>query len=204
MTRRVRGIACSAIAALLGASALWVTTDGGRAFTSETAGRVALLHAPRALPDVELEDANGRPFRLRDYRGRMVAVEFIYTRCVTTCSLLASAFRQIHDQIPSEALGRDIVLLTISFDDEHDDLANLQAYGRRVGADGETWRLSRVVRSPELPRLLRAFGVVVISDGRDGFEHNAALHLVGRDGKLREIRDLDDVAGFVKEVRASL
>ena len=42
-------------------------------------------------------------FRLQDYRGKLLAVEFIYTRCVTICRTLGAGFRQIRDNIPQQA-----------------------------------------------------------------------------------------------------
>jgi len=44
--------------------------------------------------------------------------------------------------------------------------------------------------------------VVVIPDRRGGFEHNAALHLVDREGRLARIADPEDVQGFVASVEA--
>lgn len=50
-----------------------------------------------------------------------------------------------------------------------------------------------------LKRLLDAFGIVVIPDGLGGFEHNAALHLLGRDGRLVLIGDIDQHLAFADQ-----
>jgi protein SCO1/2 len=194
---RLRSFAATALIALAGAGVLWSGTDGLTAFTAETARRADILRAPRALPAAVLQDQRGTLFRLDDYRGRLLAVEFIYTRCDSVCLSLGMAFKQIRERVPQHALGRDFSLLSISFDPERDTPARMQAYADVFGADGSHWRIARVPDDAELKALLEAFGIVVIDDERGGFEHNAAIHLVGRDGRLIAINDLDQVAPFI-------
>ncbi|MBC7812459.1 MAG: SCO family protein, partial [Burkholderiales bacterium] len=143
---------------------------------------------------------DGRAFNLQDYQGRLLAVEFIYTRCTTICRSLGMAFRQIRDDVPQQALGRDFALLSISFDTDQDDAASLKAYGHSYGADGAHWRVARMRSKADLKPLLDAFGVVVIPDKLGGFEHNAAIHLVGRDGKLAQISDIDRPLAFAERI----
>lgn len=204
MKSGARNFAAAVGVAVLGTATLWWGSDGFAAFTSEAARRLSVLENPRPLPAVALEDQDGRRFTLQDYRGRLLAVEFIYTRCETICYSLGTAFRQIREQVPAAALGREFALLSISFDPGHDAPARLRDYGRRFGADGGHWRIARPADADGLRALLAAFGVVVIPDAFGGFEHNAALHLVGRDGRLEEIRDLDAVAPFVAALGARL
>src|SRR5690606_1123279 len=157
---------------------------------------------PRALPAAMLQDQDGAFFSLDDYRGRLLAVEFIYTRCETVCLSLGAAFRQIRDRVPPQALERDFALLSLSFDSAYDQPAQLRDYARRFGADGRHWRVARVPDRAALGALLERFGVVVIPDRRGGFEHNAAIHLIDRAGRLARIADLEDVHGFVASVEA--
>lgn len=195
-----RSVIIGALVTILGSGVLWQGTDGFVAFTAESARRVALLRAPRTLPAVVLEDQDGRIFDLQDYQGRLLAVEFIYTRCTTVCRTLGMAFKQIRDYVPQQTLGRDFALLSISFDVEADTPGRLKAYGDAYGADGKRWRVARVRNTAQLPPLLDAFGIVVIPDGLGGFEHNAAIHLLGRDGKLALISDINEPIPFAEKI----
>jgi protein SCO1 len=199
-----RSFAASTLVTFLGIGAFWWGTDGLTAFTAETARRVDILRSPRPLPAVVLEDQDGRAFSLKDYQERLLAVEFIYTRCTTICRSLGMAFRQIRDHVPQQALGRDFALISISFDADHDDAASLKAYGHSYGADGAHWRVARVRSKADLKPLLDAFGVVVIPNRLGGFEHNAAIHLIGRDGKLAQISDIDQPLAFAERIAAWL
>lgn len=176
-----------------GAVSLWAGTDGFQAFTAESARRLAIREHPRPLPDVLLQDADGRDFRLADYRGRRVLVEFIYTRCATLCTVLGSSFQQI-SRSPA---ARDAVLLSISFDPA-DTPGSLRDYAHRYGADGRYWRIAHVVDSEDLKILLRAAGIVVIPDGYGGFQHNAAIQLIDRQGRLAQAFD-ENAVGQVLE-----
>lgn len=204
MSLAKRGVLLSALAVSLGTWVFWWGTDGFTAFTAETARRVEIMRSPRPLPEVTLEDQDGNIFSLQDYQGKLLAVDFIFTRCTTLCRSMGMIFKQIRDQIPQESLGRDFSLISISFDPEHDDPANLKKYGETYGADGKIWRIARVSDKAQLNSLLDAFGIVVIPDEFGGFEHNAALHLVGRDGRLRLISDIDKAVPFAEQVVALL
>ena len=81
-------------------------------------------------------------------------------------------------------------LLSLSFDSAHDTPAVLQAYARRLQADPAVWRFLRVPDPAELAQLLRRFEVVVVPDGRGDFEHNAALLVVGPEGRLVRVFDI--------------
>lgn len=200
----LRSIAATALAVVLGSGLLWWGTDGFEAVTAETARRQAVLRSPRALPAVVLEDQDGRQFGLEAYRGRLLAVEFIYTRCTNLCRSLGMAFRQIRDSMPADVLGREFALLSISFDPRHDDPASLRAYGGSFGADGVHWRLARVRDEAHLDVLLEAFGVVVIPDRLGGYEHNAAIHLIDRAGRLALISDIDAPIPFANRLTSWL
>ena len=85
-----------------------------------------------------------------------------------------------------------------------DDPARLRKHARHLGADGHSWRLVRIEEPAELKAVLAAFGIVAIPDGAGGFEHNAAIHLVGRDGRLSDIADYDKPASAVAKLRSQL
>ena len=76
--------------------------------------------------------------------------------------------------------------------------------GETYDADGDIWRIARVTDRAQLQSLLDAFGIIVIPDEFGGFEHNTALHLVGRDGRLMLISDIDKAVPFAEAVKAAL
>ena len=86
-----------------------------------------------AVADFELRDQHGQTVRLSDFRGKVVAIDFIYTRCPLpdVCPRLSASFatlqRRFHDR-----LG-DLVLLSITVDPEYDTPRGPRGVRQTVG-----------------------------------------------------------------------
>lgn len=181
----------------------WHATDGYSAFTLESARRAQALRAPVAVPDLALTLTEGGT-RLSDVPGRILLVDFVYTRCTTFCLVLGSTYARLQDRLAPEIAAGKVGLLSISFDPAHDTLDALRAYRARHVHDAAGWTLGHPARPDALPSVLDAFGVVVIPDGFGGYAHNAAVHVLAPDRRLVAIHDLDDIEGVVATVRALL
>ena len=180
----------SAVAALLaGVALLAAATDGFRTVTSEGARRLSVARSPRPLPSVALEDQDGRALRLDQLTGRLVLVEFIYTRCPTICIAAGDAFANLSRRLGGAIGDQPVALLSISLDPEHDDPAALKSYALAHGADGRSWRVVRPADRDQLDQLLKICEAVVIPDGEGGFIHNAAIYVVDPRGRLASILD---------------
>lgn len=193
---RTAGATLSVIA-LAFAAAHWLSL-GFEVWTAEGARRLAWVRQPAAVPEVVVESPGlqAQPLAgLLSQDGRATLVDFVYTRCETVCSALGGAFQQAQAAIVSAPGLSRVRLLSISFDPTHDDVPTLAAYGARLPADPAVWRFARVADPAQLRRLLDAFGVTVIDDGRGGFEHNAALLVVDPRGRLVRAFDYDELQG---------
>jgi protein SCO1/2 len=192
----------SIAAAALGAAALAWATDGGRAFTAETARRLAVSEHPIAVPDLRLQLQTGAQVRLRRLEGELVVATFIYTRCRTMCPMLGVRMAAIRDQLPDGAVGEQVHLLSLSFDPARDTPRRLREYGARYGADPGQWWVARPAAG--MARFLDTLGVVVLPDGDGGFRHNAAFYLIDRAGRLVAIIDDDKPDEVVSAVKSRL
>ncbi|HEY9723272.1 MAG TPA: SCO family protein [Oscillatoriaceae cyanobacterium] len=184
----MRGLFASLLTLVVGSGTFWAGTDGLQAFTAETAWRHEVAAHPQTLPAVWLQDQDGHGFRLSDYRGKRVLVEFFYTRCQTICSILGSGFARLDRRLLQPGAPQDVALLSISLD-PHDGVSELDAYAQREVADGRTWRLARATSPQDLDRLLRAFHIIRIPLASGGFQHNAAINVLDRQGRLAAVDD---------------
>lgn len=196
-----RAILASLAVAALGVGTLGHATEGFRAITAEGARRLDVAARPRALPEALLEDQDGGHFRLGDYAGQSILVEFFYTRCPTICTRLTGAFQTMHGALKNRGSGSPI-LVGITFDPAHDTRDALHDYARAYGADGRAWRFARIANPGDLKAMLDAFGVVVIDDGMGGFDHNAAIHVVDAGGRLARVYDVEDTAIVLADMAA--
>jgi len=179
------------------ASAAWLTHDF-QVWTAEGARRLEVALRPIATPDVTIDGPEivKQPLNRLLADGRTVTVvDFVYTRCQTVCLSLGGVMQQMQAALrQDDAASRaaPVKLLSISFDGSHDDPPVLQRYAARLNADADIWRFVRVPDPLDTQRLLNAFEVVVVPDGRGDYEHNAALLVVDRQGRLVRVFDYSE------------
>jgi protein SCO1 len=192
-------LACTAlaVATLFCAASL---TEGFDVWTAEGARRLQVANAPVAAPHAMLVGDEMSGLSLQDVLaqpGRVTIASFIYTRCTSVCLAMGSNLQQLQ-----QALDPEIKLLSISFDPAHDDVEQLRRHAALWRADPRHWRMASVPDAAQLQRLLKAWQVVVIADGRGGYEHNAALLVIDEHGRLVRVFDGADVAGALDFARA--
>jgi protein SCO1/2 len=204
-------LASTLFALLSYAGAHWMTHDF-QVWTAEGARRLEVALQPVAAPRIAVDGPgeSGQTLHALLADGRSVTiVDFMYTRCVTVCAALGSTFQQMQSAIRDgepAAGATPLRLLSISFDPQHDHPAVLQRYAAGLRADPSVWRFVRVADTADAAdaqRLLDLYQVVVIPDGRGGYEHNAALLVVDPRGRLLRVFDyaeLDTVMAFARWV----
>jgi protein SCO1/2 len=130
------------------------------------------------IPDFTLTAETGRAVKLSDFRGRVVAIDFIYTRCPLpdVCPRLSANFAALQKRVP------DLALVSITVDPQYDTPPVLAGYARRYGADPARWT---VLTGPldDVRRAAAHFGMVFWPD-EGMITHTAATAIVGPDGRL--------------------
>jgi len=193
----------SAFVALFSGAFLWLATDGFQAITTESARRIHVARNKPLMPQAMLETMSGRIQALHPGGEEVVVAEFIYTTCPFICVTGGGHLERLQQKIAAEGLDDKVRIVSISFDPDNDEPAQLAQYARRYNADGKIWTIARPLKK-DLPDLLRAFGVVVIADEFGGFQHNVAMHVMDRDGRLAAIFDEADVTGAFDKIREIL
>jgi protein SCO1/2 len=206
--RELSARCCTVLAATLvvaaGCFTTYAVTDGLQAFSLESARRLSALRSPGRLPSPTLEYDDARRAPLIEQPGQILLVDFVYTNCATYCQTLGSMYARLQERLANEIGSGQVGLVSISFDPAQDGPRELRHYRVRHGGDALGWALGRPLASADLQQLLRAFGVVVIPDGLGGFTHNAAVHVVDRQGRLAAIVDLDDPGTVIRITRQLL
>jgi protein SCO1/2 len=135
------------------------------------------LNVGDRIADFELTDQQGRRVRLSEFRGEVVAINFIYTRCPLPdmCPRLAANFAALARRFEN----RDLVLLSVTVDPEYDTQAVLAEYAKRWRADGEGWRFL----TGDVSRLAGQLGEVYWAD-EGSIGHNSMTSVISRDGRL--------------------
>ena len=137
----------------------------------------AMLPVGDALPEFRLTDQAGRPAGLADLRGKVIAIDFIYTRCPLpdVCPRLAANFAALQRRFANEP---DLLLLSVTVDPDYDTPPVLADYAKRWSA-GPNWRFL----TGDVARLAAKLGEVYWSD-EGSIGHTSVTTIVDRRGRI--------------------
>lgn len=150
--------------------------------------RLAMIEPGTEVPDTTLIDQEGRTKRVSEFRGKTIAVTFVYTRCPLPdfCPRMDRNFKAAQDLLRSDAtLASRVHLLSVSFDPDYDTPQIMAAHARRVGADPAVWSyLTGERKSVDL--LAGAFGVSIMREDQPMQEimHNLRTAVIDANGRL--------------------
>lgn len=111
------------------------------------------------VPDFELTDQAGKQIRLSSLAGKVVLLTFGYSRCPNPdyCLRLSNNLAKVRARFSSRS-PRDLVLLTIAIDPEHDQGATLSQYAEVWKADPANWHFL-TGQLPEVKSVAAMFGM---------------------------------------------
>lgn len=133
-----------------------------------------------------LPDQDGRIARISQYRGRVVILTFLHSRCHGACPIIAQQIRGALNELGPQA--RDVRALAISVDPRQDTVRNVRHF-LSVEHVGGVLRYLRGTRR-ELAPVWRAYAVQPVG-GR--YDHTAFAFLIDRDGVERVGYPLTDI-----------
>ncbi|MEQ1949862.1 SCO family protein [Mesorhizobium sp. CN2-181] len=134
-------------------------------------------------PDFTLISQDGGPVSLHDFRGKVVAIAFIYTYCTDVCPMLTAHMASVQEKLGSR-FGSKIVFISITVDPERDSPAVLKEYAQNFGADLRGW--SFLTGNPVVvDEVVRKYGVIAKKVANGDIDHTLLTSLVDRDGMLR-------------------
>jgi protein SCO1/2 len=135
------------------------------------------------VPDFTLIDQTRQPVRFSSLAGKVVVVNFIYTRCALPqfCLRVSNNFGVLQKRFAKE-LGRDVVLLTVTFDPQRDTPEALAAYASQWKPAPGTWHF---LTGPvdDVRKVCALFGVEYYPD--EGLmNHSLRTVVIDRTGTL--------------------
>jgi protein SCO1/2 len=141
------------------------------------------LPVGETVPDFTLTDQTGAEVSLSQLRGQVVAVNFVYTSCALTqfCFRVANHFATVARRF-QDRMGRDLTLLTVTFDPARDTVEVLRTYASQWNADPRAWRFL-TGDAADIQRVCDMFGVDFYPD--EGLmNHSLRTAVIDRNGRL--------------------
>lgn len=167
---------------------------------AQGAGLGPALGARDPAPAFRLTDQEGRPVALADLAGKVVVLDFIYTRCPGPCPILTGRQADVQRALP-ETLRSKTWFVSISLDPEHDTPERLRDYARARGADLARWSF---LTGPvaEVDAVLAGYGVGKTRVAEGDIEHFVATFLIDPDGRIARtfVGTEDEAAELVRAI----
>ena len=167
---------------------------------------MSILSTGEHIRDVALVDSTGTARRFEEWRGQVLAVTFVYTRCPLPnfCPLIDRHFAQTARDIAAAAdLRGRVRLVSVTLDPDHDTAAVLQRHAAALGADASVWTFLTGTAAA-VADFGEQFGVSVIREGSDPADlvHNLRTAIVDDTGRL--VKVLDGTAWTPQELLADI
>ena len=137
--------------------------------------------------NVELTTHEGRTVRFYDdlIKGKIVAIDLIYTTCQYACPLETARLAQVQ-RLFGDRMGRDVFFYSITIDPDHDTPAVLAEYARKYQA-GPGWLFLTGAKA-DIDRLSRKLGLYSPPDPSNPDGHQPYL-LVGNESTGQWMRN---------------
>jgi protein SCO1 len=146
-------------------------------------GSARSLDIGQVVPDFTLTDQSHRRVTLSKFAGKVVAINFIYTSCALPnfCFRNSNTFGVLQKRF-REQMGRELVLLTVTFDPQRDGPDVLAKYARTWNANPAAWHfLTGSV--PDVQHVSNMFGMDYFPD--EGLmNHSLHTAIIDRRGRL--------------------
>jgi protein SCO1 len=167
------------VAAALLAIALVRPADG----LCHEAGKNERLPKIGPAPEFNLTDQDGRRVALKELRGKVLAVTFIFASCMDTCPLLTAKMAAVQERLGA-AFGPDVRFVSITVDPERDTPPVLKRYAETYHANPAGW--SFLTGTPaEIREIAGRYGVIYKKAPSGDVDHTFLTSLIDRGGTLR-------------------
>lgn len=89
------------------------------------------------VKNIQFTNQLGKKVSLDDLRGKVLVINFFFTRCPSICPGLARSMKKLQDSfIKNDSI---VQFISISIDPVHDSVANLRKFADRYNANHDTW-----------------------------------------------------------------
>ena len=160
-------------------------------------------------PEFTLTKQDGKRLALKELRGKVLAITFIFASCVDTCPLLTAKMAGIQNRLGSD-FGPKVFFVSITVDSERDTPKVLKRYAEAHKANPAGWAF--LTGTPaEIRDVAKSYGIYYKKTPRGDVDHTFLTSLVDQNGTLRvqymgvrfdPDEMLRDLRSLVKETKA--
>ncbi len=89
------------------------------------------------VKNINFTNQLGKKVSLDDLKGKVLVIDFFFTRCPSICPGLARSMKRLQDSfVKNDSI---VQFISVSVDPEHDSVPQLRKFANRVNANHDTW-----------------------------------------------------------------
>jgi protein SCO1/2 len=150
--------------------------------TQKSARNLSRATNVKAPVFILIDQDNGR-FDSAKLRGKVVALNFIFTTCSDVCPIFTANLAQVQRTL-NRRYADSIFFVSITTDPEVDSPKVLRAYAQRYDADFKNWAFLTGAEA-ELNRVWKSFGIRVVRKARGLIQHDSLTTVIDQQGSRR-------------------
>jgi protein SCO1 len=136
----------------------------------------------KPAPEFTLTKQDGKRFALKDLRGKVLVITFIYASCTDTCPLLTAKMARMQDRLGSD-FGPKVYFLSITVDSDRDTPEVLKRYAEAYKANLAGWAF--LTGTPgEIRDVAKRYGIYYKKNTRGDVDHTFLTSLVDQSGSF--------------------
>ena len=158
------------------------------------------------VPDFHFTTQEGKTLSREDLLGKVWVADFFFTRCPGPCPVMSSRMAEVSKELKK---AKDVRLVSVSIDPEHDTPQVLAEYASRLQADPTRWIFLTGPKKEIDEFTTKGMLQVLATDPAGAPTHSTRFLVVDREGKIRSVRKLDepelvqklliDIGGLLRE-----
>ena len=137
----------------------------------------------KPAPEFTLTKQDGKRLALKELRGKVLAITFIFASCADTCPLLTAKMAGIQNRLGLD-FGAKVFFVSITVDPARDTPEVLKQYAEGHKANSAGWAF--LTGTPaEIREVAKRYGIYYKKTPRGDVDHTFLTSLVDQNGTLR-------------------
>jgi protein SCO1/2 len=171
--------------ALLCLAAAFLTSSLVQAavFDDTRALRVSQNAIGGQINDLSFRDSGGKTVRLSDFRGKPLLVNFIYTSCAHSCSVVTRYLADVYENARDVFDPDSFNAISVGFDAPRDTPGRMRSFARGQGVEGTPGWYFLSADAETIKALERNTGFVQFKTAK-GFDHLEQVTIIDGTGKV--------------------
>ncbi len=106
--------------------------------TTEKAGKIVTDTIWHKVKNMSFTNQLGKTVTLDDLNGKILVIDFFFTRCPTICPAMAKAMKRLQNSFVNSN-DSIVQFISVSVDPEHDSVPQLRKFANRYTSNHDSW-----------------------------------------------------------------